>query len=45
MPRKGEKLTKAQKIKLFKASIKSSRTPLRLKIALKKRLKKMGVRA
>ncbi|KKL62703.1 hypothetical protein LCGC14_2182560 [marine sediment metagenome] len=45
MPRKGEKLTRAQKIKLFKGSIKSKKTPLRLKIALIKRLKEMGVRA
>ena len=45
MPRKGQKLTKAQKIVLFRASINSKKTPLRLKIALRKRLKAMGVRA
>ena len=44
MPRKGEKLTRAQKIVLFKASIKSKKTPLRLKISLIKKLKEMGVR-
>ncbi len=44
MPRKGQKLTRAQKIKLFRGSIKSKKTPLRLKIALKKRLIAMGVR-
>ncbi len=43
MPRKGQKLTRAQKIKLFRSSIKSKKTPLRLKIALRKRLKAMGV--
>ena len=45
MPKKGQKLTRAEKIKLFRASINSKKTPLRLKIALIKRLKAMGVRA
>ncbi len=45
MPRKGQKLTRAQKIKLFRGSINSKKTPLRLKIALRKKLKEMGVRA
>lgn len=44
MPKKGQKLTKAQKIKLFRASINSPKTPLRLKIALRKRLKALGVK-
>ena len=44
MPRKGEKLTRAQKIKLFRGSIRSKKTPLRLKIALTAKLKAMGVK-
>lgn len=45
MPKKGQKLTREQKIKLFRGSIRSPKTPLRLKIALRKKLKAMGVSA
>lgn len=44
MGKKGVKLTRAQKTKLWTAAIKSNKTPLHLKKALRARLRAMGVR-